>query len=248
MRKLLSFITFLSLSTLSAQHDSGVVALDGSVTIRVQTTATEVTITATGPSDRWFSVAFGTINMTSGDCLIFDSSGLSDRHFVGTASVPAVDTNQWTVETNTTAGTVRTIVATRVLNTGESTDYVFTNSTTSIPVAWARHQQPSNNLAWHGGDNRGSGTVPMALSNSLFTMSDFSIYPNPAVDEIHVNIPQIAAKFSYAIYEITGKLFMQGEINQENTSLNIQSLTAGTYIVHLNNDEVGSVSRTFIKR
>ena len=249
MRKLFTFILFLSLTTLLAQHDSGVVTLDDSVTIRVQTTATNVTITATGPSDRWFSVGFGTSSMASGDCLIFTDGDLSDRNFIGSGQVPALDTtNQWTVSSNTMVGMVRTIVATRVLNTGEATDFVFTNSTTSIPVVWARHQQANNTLSWHGSGNRGSSTVPMALSNELFNVSDFSIYPNPAVNEINVTIPQISAKFNYAIYEVSGKLLLQGVIEQEDTVLDVSSLSLGTYILHINNDEIGSASRTFIKK
>jgi hypothetical protein len=246
MRKLFTFITFLSLTTLVAQHDSGIVTLDDNVTIRVQTTATDITITATGPSDRWFGIGFGTSNMASGDCLIFGDTGLSDRHFVG-QSAPSIDTNQWTVSSNTVTD-VRTIMATRVLNTGESTDFVFTNSTASIPVVWARHSQEGYNLIYHGGGNRGSSTVPMALSNELFNVSDFSIYPNPAVNEINVSVPQISAKFNYAIYEVSGKLMLQGVIEQADTILDVSSLSAGAYVIHLNNEEIGSASRTFIKK
>lgn len=247
MRILFTLITYFCLTTLMAQHDSGVVTLDGSLTIRVQTTATDVTITVTGPSDRWFGIGFGTSNMASGDCLIFTDGGLSDRHFVG-QSMPSIDTNQWIVSSNTTSGMIRTIVASRVLNTGEATDFAFTNSTTSIPVVWARHQQANNTLSWHGSGNRGSSTVPMALSNELFNVSNFSIYPNPVVNEINVTIPQISAKFTYTIYEVSGKLLLQGLIEQEDTVLDVSSLSLGTYILHLNNDEIGSASRTFIKK
>jgi|694.fasta_scaffold03351_17 hypothetical protein len=248
MKKLLfSLFTLTTLGAI-AQHDSGVINLGGGVSIRVQTTATTVTLTAAGPSDRWFSVGFGTQDMEAGDCIIFDSTGLSDRHFIGGGQVPATDTNQWTVSSNNMVGMVRTIIATRALSTGDATDFVFTNSTASIPVVWARHQQASNNLAWHGGANRGSATVPMALGSELYQFNDLSVFPIPAIDELNVSLPEISSKFQFSIYEISGKLMLTGVLEQALTVVDVKSLSSGSYVIHISNEEIGSTSKTFIKK
>jgi len=248
MKKLFLSLFASSAICVFAQHDSGIVSLNGSNTIRVQTTSTNVTLTITGPSDRWFGIGFGTSNMDSGDCIILDSSGLSDRHFTGSGVVPTVDTNQWTVSSNLTAGMIRTIVATRALSTGDSSDFVFTNSTASIPVVRARHQQASNNLAWHGTGNRGSDNVLMALSSESYQLNQLSVFPNPAEDELTVSLPQISNKFQFSIYEISGKLMLTGVLENALTNIQVKSLSSGSYVIHISNDEIGSTSKTFIKK
>ena len=45
----------------------------------------------------------------------------------------------WSQSSNTgTTSGVRTIVATRDLNTNDSNDYVFTTTTQSLPLLWAK--------------------------------------------------------------------------------------------------------------
>ena len=149
MKKITFILTFLMASYGFAQNVStGVVTLTPgfSVQFDVNGTTDKVTMTMVGPSDVWLGVALNTSSgnsMGNGgeDVILFDSTGLKDRNFTGGTNAPNVDTSQdWTESSNTVTSGLRTIVATRALDTtGDSKDYVFpTTSGTSLPMLWAK--------------------------------------------------------------------------------------------------------------
>ena len=54
------------------------------------------------------------------DVILYDSTGLKDRNLTGGTNAPNVDASQdWTESSNTVTSGVRTIVATRALDTTE---------------------------------------------------------------------------------------------------------------------------------
>lgn len=66
----------------------------------------------------------------------------------------------------------------------------------------------------------------------------FSVYPNPAKDNIYITGNNDSDGFSpvrYQIYDAGGKLQTRGIISDENTPVAIQSLSSGTYIISLDN-------------
>jgi hypothetical protein len=129
--------------------------------------ASQVTLTLTGPTNRWFAIGFNSNSMTSGtDVVSAHSSGtLSsfDCNLTGT-SAPVTDAQQnWTITSDASSAGVRTIVATRALNTGDANDYAFSSNPASINLIWARASSNTFNYSYHGGSNRGVSLAQFSL-------------------------------------------------------------------------------------
>ncbi len=74
------------------------------------------------------------------------------------------------------------------------------------------------------------------------SLSNITIYPNPAKDYIHLSDSQYQ---DYEIYNWEGKLIRKGTIS-ENSNINILSLPKGNYILQLNGEEK-PLTKSFIK-
>lgn len=72
------------------------------------------------------------------------------------------------------------------------------------------------------------------------------LYPNPANSVLNVVIPEHADVTNYSIIDISGKILLTGNINQTETSINVEDLSAGTYIVKLNGPQA-QAAKMFIK-
>ncbi|MFY7936581.1 MAG: T9SS type A sorting domain-containing protein [Flavobacterium sp.] len=241
MKKILLFTLFLLCMSATAQnHTTGVINLTSGYTVKFDTNPTTVTMTLVGPSDKWLGLGFGMTSMfTSGDGVIASgaSATLTDRNFTGSGSTPNTDSAQnWTTTSNTVAGTVRTIVATRALSTGDTSgsDFTFTNSTASINLIWALGS--SLTLSQH--QSRGSGVSgTFALSTDSFAMAGFKLYPNPADDIFAIELPNEFETVEVKLFDVVGKLILTKQISQLDNKININSLVAGNYIVKVTSDE-----------
>lgn len=158
MKKLLLCLLVLASGTgLWAQSKTtGTVTLTTGMTAKMDlnSATNTVTLTFTGPSDRWFALQFGSFTssqgMASGQDLVYaTNTGLVDAVMNGSGNTPSTDTNNWTVSSNTVASGTRTIIATRAF-TGGTGDFNFTYSMTDIDFAWARGNGPGYSLAYHG--------------------------------------------------------------------------------------------------
>lgn len=241
MKKILLFTLFLLCMSATAQnHTTGVINLTSGYTVKFDTNPTTVTMTLVGPSDKWLGLGFGMTSMfTSGDGVIASgaSATLTDRNFTGSGSAPNTDSAQnWTTTSNTVAGTVRTIVATRALSTGDTSgsDFTFTNSTASINLIWALGS--SLTLSQH--QSRGSGVSgTFALSTDSFAMAGFKLYPNPADDIFAIELPNEFETVEVKLFDVVGKLILTKQISQLDNKIDINSLVAGNYIVKVTSDE-----------
>jgi hypothetical protein len=235
MKKNLLFTLFLlSMSATAQNHTTGVINLTSGYTVKFDTNPTTVTMTLVGPSDKWLGLGFGMTSMfTSGDGVIASgaSATLTDRNFTGSGSTPNTDSAQnWTTTSNTVAGTVRTIVATRALSTGDTSgsDFTFTNSTASINLIWALGS--SLTLSQH--QSRGNGvTGTFALSTDSFAMAGFKLYPNPADDIFAIELPNNLENLSVRVFDVLGKEVIQKEISKLENKINISNLSPGNYLV-----------------
>jgi len=228
------------MSATAQNHTTGVINLTSGYTVKFDTNPTTVTMTLVGPSDKWLGLGFGMTSMfTTGDGVIASgaSATLTDRNFTGSGSTPNTDSTQnWTTTSNTVAGTVRTIVATRALSTGDTSgsDFTFTNSTASINLIWALGSSLS--LAQH--QSRGSGVSgTFALSTDSFAMAGFKLYPNPADDIFAIELPNEFETVEVNLFDVVGKLVFTKQISQLDNKININSLVAGNYIVKVTSDE-----------
>ena len=237
---LLSTLILFGMSATAQNHTTGVINLTTGYTVKFDTNPTTVTMTLVGPSDKWLGLGLGMTGMSqTGDGVIVSGATptLSDRNFTGSQNTPNTDSAQsWTTTSNTVAGTVRTIIATRALSTGDSAgvDYTFTNSTASINLIWALGS--SLTLSQH--QSRGSGVSGnFALSTDSFAMAGFKLYPNPADDIFAIELPNEFETVEVKLFDVVGKLVFTKQISQLDNKININSLVAGNYIVKVTSDE-----------
>ncbi len=88
-------------------------------------------------------------------------------------------------------------------------------------------------------------TIEEFDSVSELSSVSVAIFPNPASSEL--TISSVLLNSSYRIVDLTGRTVLAGSINSSNHSINIESLTNGTYILSVD-DESGSVSQSqFVK-
>ena len=183
MKNKITLLLLIGVSLLSAQQKStGVVTLSTNMaaTLTLDNGTSTATLSLTGPNDRWFALQFGSFTggMAAGSDLVYwDNVTLVDARHVGIGSTPTTDaTNNWTITSNLNNSPsvgLRTIVATRAFNTGDSNDFAFNFSDTSIDFAWARMSSATYGLAYHGGTNRDvSLDRTFTLGTESFSLND----------------------------------------------------------------------------
>ncbi|WP_116789802.1 T9SS type A sorting domain-containing protein [Flavobacterium psychrotrophum] len=162
MKKLLltALMAVSALGAFAQSKTTGVVTLSSGYTAKLDLNSgtSTATLTLAGPSDRWFALQFGSFATGGGmmdgtDVVYFNGTTLVDATQNGIGAMPSTDTNDWTVTSNTTSGSTRTLVATRSF-AGGANDYVFNYADANIDFAWARGSSASFSIANHGG-NRG---------------------------------------------------------------------------------------------
>jgi hypothetical protein len=77
-----------------------------------------------------------------------------------------------------------------------------------------------------------TATATMENVNPKFTIS---LYPNPAGDQLNVWVEGVDKKTEIKVYNLMGKLVMQQENGNTLTQLNISKLSAGFYLLKVNN-------------
>ena len=160
----------LTINSFSQTYTTGVVNLSSTSGLAMNAkidVGTQVTLTLTGPSGRWFAVGFNANSMNNGtDVVGVHSSGTLtafDCNLTG-FNAPVTDPQQnWTITSDVVNAGVRTISATRALNTGDANDYVFSATPASIGLIWARSSTASFSYSYHGGGNRGATSANFTL-------------------------------------------------------------------------------------
>lgn len=182
---LLSALTFPVLSQtkqISFQSLPGVTGL--SFGAEMDQAGSMITMTIQGPDDRWFAIGFG-VSMANGDILTYTDGKVGAMHsldvwdYVLTAQnangVSKDGQQDWSVVSNTTAGGLRTIVATRSLSTGDANDIALNYADASVNVIYAKSDNADFTLAYHG-TNRGTTTlnwVELDLTAPALTATPF---------------------------------------------------------------------------
>jgi hypothetical protein len=157
-------------SSFSQTYSTGVVNLSNTsglaMTAKIDVT-NQVKITLTGPAGRWFAVGLNANSMINGtDVVSVHSAGNLNAFDCSLSgfSAPVSDPSQnWTINSDVVSGTVRTVIATRALNTGDANDYIFSASASSISLIWARSSSATFSYSYHGGSNRGVVLANLAL-------------------------------------------------------------------------------------
>ena len=234
-------LLFIGHNLVNAQTKStGVVVIPSSgmsVKFDLNQANTTVTMTLTGPSDRWFGIQFGDFangeGMATGqDLVYYNGTNLVDASFNGIGALPTNDTNNWTVTSNTVATGTRTIIATRAFNTGSTSDYAFDIANSSVDIVWAKRGLAGFSFGSHSGSRGYMLDVAFAnLSNPDFEngKKKVLVYPNPTEGFFSIE-SQIEVE-EVKIYDLSGKFVK--EVRQIEGKFDVLDVVPGTYLVEV---------------
>lgn len=227
---------------------------------QIDVNSSTVKLTMIGPENRWLGLGFGVQSMTTGgDVVIFDGTTLTDRYFGldiqepggdGTGITPSEDAEgerDWTVISNTVSSGVRTIVATRAPNTGNTRDYVFTPTATSLELVWALARFEGFFLEWHGPQNRGVTMQGLTLSEEDYSINDFTISPNPSKTYFTINLPTFSEYATISVYDVLGKKVFDSKFNSLSATVNVSQWNDGIYLVRVSTETATNTKR-FVKQ
>lgn len=66
---------------------------------------------------------------------------------------------------------------------------------------------------------------------------DISVFPNPAVTFLNVNISDLSKVQNYAMYDMSGKLLLQQEIISNQFEISFSNFSSGNYLLIFKNDQ-----------
>ncbi|MDH4403514.1 MAG: T9SS type A sorting domain-containing protein [Flavobacterium sp.] len=240
MKKIyIAIALFVGLNVSMAQTKStGVVSLNSSMTLKIDMNSTNstVTLTLTGPDNKWFGIGFNATSMGFGtDCLYYSTS-LVDSVITGQGAPTTDASNEWIVSSNTVSGTTRSLVLTRNF-AGGSGDYTFAYNNNSLNVIWAYGSGTA--MSQHAGTARGSSNLGFTLGFDDFTsLNNISIAPNPSngIFNITKNIQTTISKVT--VFDINGKILkvVDSELSLEAIQINLSDFSKGVYFLEITND------------
>ena len=204
-----------------------------------------VTMTMVGPSNVWLGVALdvstgNSMGFGGEDVILYNINGLVDAKLTGSQNEPNPNESQnWTVISNAAPGSVRTIVATRALDTGDSADYVFTTNTGNLNLLWAK----GNGLSMGYHANRGGAQANFTLSSADYFQKEFKIYPNPTVDELNFEFPDNVQSANVQVYNILGKQITQTQLKRTVPKLDTNAWASGVYVVQIITEDAVQTKR-----
>jgi Secretion system C-terminal sorting domain/DOMON domain len=252
MKKLLyTIIGLISFVGFTQTYTTEQIPLTTGFTAQIDVTNSLVTLTLVGPSTDYLALAFDCTSMgdIGSDVVMFAGSPtptISDRTFIGVGSTPPLDTNQnWTVTSNTINNGVRTVVATRERNTGDTQDYVFPLSAQPLNLVWGKRPN-SLVVGYHGNGNCGTTIANLSLSSQKFNLDSFKFYPNPSKDFLTLELPIEISSGELKIYNQEGKVVIKENVSKNNNKIGISNLAKGTYIVVLRTEQGNATSRLII--
>ena len=229
--------------------------LTANITIDGETFTT--TLTLTGPSDVWLAIGFGNEEMNGTDIFMTDGNTIRDAFSEqGPSSslerpIPPADSSSnesgdWTLISNTVSDNERTIVATRINDTQDSQDYVFSASAVALSIIYA--MGGTSTYAWHGPDNRGGTLLSVtSLGITKNTLLSFEMYPNPVSDKLNIQLPTGTEKAEVSIFDYRGRLILSKTISSNNTSIDVQKISKGIYVIRVATKSKIGVQR-FLKK
>ena len=251
--------TFILLGIISFANMFGQTYSTGTITfaapmteysVKIDVSPTLVTLTQIMPSDRWYSLAFNNVSMSSGDIIAFiNTANISDRQLSGFGTPGADAVQSWTTTSNTVSGTTRTVISTRVLNTGEVGDYVFTNTAGSINLACSRAGGPGFTLGSHGGSANAVSTSSygLTLGNNKFEIESFKMFPNPSKGSLTIELPEFTNSGNLKIYDNLGRVILSDVLSATNNRVDTSTFAKGTYLVVIRTEYGNSTKNLVIE-
>ena len=91
-----------------------------------------------------------------------------------------------------------------------------------------------------------SNANPIAETLGFETKDLFTVYPNPANEQITISLNGLEGEVSVRIYDMQGRLVKQELLNDTRTQLNISDLSKGVYIISVDEEKM-PLNKQFIK-
>lgn len=234
-KQLFSILALIAFLPAFAQFSTGTVTLTGTMSVKIDTDATKVTLTLIGPSDTWLGIGFGGTSMSSAaDMFIWNSSSSRDYASVG-RGLPNPDSSQsWTIVSDVVVNTIRTVVATRALSS--SGDFTFANSSSSISIIYGLGDDDVD-LSYHSNGNKGGRTLTRsALGVEDFSLNTAAIYPNPSNGNFKIDAKSTLTRLN--VYSQSGAFVKTIELdaNSNSPEVNLKDVASGVYLLELQSD------------
>jgi len=242
-KNILILSLFVAFQVFSQDLTTGTISLYDPFNVTVKfdmdTSLNSVTMTLVGPSNRYLAVAPGVsggngMGSSGDDVIVYNSNGLQDRNMTGLTNTPTLDaTNNWTVTSNTVSNSVRTVIATRAINSPDSKDFDFPTSTGSFPLLYAIGHDLTFNQHYARGPRMATVST-LGISQKM--LSSFTITPNPAERFVSINLPSSVENARLEIYNILGKKIVDKDISNLNKVMDVISWDSGFYLLKLTAD------------
>ena len=181
------------------------------------------------------------ITVCQGDQVTLSGSGGSDYNWSG-----GINNNTPFVTTNS-QDYVLTALSSNGCS-GTDTVSVTVNQNSSATLNETGLDSVSVNGIWYNQNGQYTQVIPNAAGcdstitinvslsfTGISELSDqyFSIFPNPATSIIHVKADAELLGMSYSIYDNRGKVVLRGQLNAENTSIELGNLSGGIYMLSI---------------
>lgn len=136
-------------------------------------------------------------------------------------------------------------------NTGSPSSY-NNNSAVTINVA-------AENVIWNNTykywevtvDAIGFGgyllTTDKTLGNIENSLNSLSLYPNPVINDLTINLPTNIKNAQIKIVDVTGRTVSNSNVTISNNKVDVSKLSQGVYIVEITTDK-GTISKKIIKK
>ncbi|MFN7846916.1 MAG: PKD domain-containing protein [Bacteroidota bacterium] len=142
------------------------------------------------------------------------------------------------------------------LNTITCTNQSSIDNNAPLNYTWLFGDGTSSNLQnpTHTYANPGSYTVALVASNCIFSdtltltvqigpaasieqsnASSFNIFPNPTQNVLSVTGLDAAENHAFQIFDVAGRPVLMGTLQGTQGSIDVSSLSAGIYVLHINN-------------
>lgn len=87
------------------------------------------------------------------------------------------------------------------------------------------------------------------LNTSDYLSSKVSIYPNPANDVITVNLSDnLQGETNFILYDIQGRAILEKNTLNSSTTINVNNLTEGIYLLSIKNGELQTTQKIIVKK
>lgn len=241
----------LGFNTIAKEYFASVTFGELSVKVTLNDETNKARIEMTGPSNKWFAVGFGNKSMNNTYTIFANESAdetVAER-ILGNWNYGSALTSSTTLESFNKSGSTSTYIIERPLIANNG-GYTFNAETGNVDIILAVGPNQNPNT-YHGGTRAGVTINFVELnptsSTNLVPNKFMKAYPNPASSVLNIEWSDLSPLTQLKITTVEGKNVQDFSVeNAKNYTIDISSLSVGTYFLVVQNTEWRSYF-TFIK-